>query len=339
MLSIASVAFYAFVVGHGMMTVPPSRNARDEHFFNKSTNAWYHCNSPAITDDVRPGGYGQPCLWFSQGCTIGCSQCDNHTQHTFGKPLCTDGIEPTVNSPRLRTMNIENAAGSVNDSYRYNPWRAPGSAPVNDPCGMAGGRHPSDAGGGDAEFTATPWATLGDLGSKVLNKGSPTANWTAGSTVEVEWAIRYNHGGGYQYRLCPASEPLTEECFQKMPLEFTGMPSLRWTDGTRTWFEGVYVSEGTTPKGSTWAQNPIPRIHFDSTSSGQPTGFDGCQKKAKGIQCRQFKPYACPDEPINPLYNAPWHAVTGEPEPNTDIEGMCSGDWVRTLLPLYTPPS
>eukprot|EP00041_Stephanoeca_diplocostata_P027264 m.748453 g.748453 ORF g.748453 m.748453 type:complete len:147 (-) comp23148_c0_seq53:724-1164(-) len=96
---------------------------------------------------------------------------------------------------------------------------------------------------------------------------------------------------------------------------------------------------GTTPKGSTWAQNPIPRIHFDSTSSGQPTGFDGCQKKAKGIQCRQFKPYACPDEPINPLYNAPWHAVTGEPEPNTDIEGMCSGDWVRTLLPLYTPPS
>lgn len=75
---------------------------------------------------------------FSQGCTIGCSKCDNHTQHTFGKPLCADGIEPTVNSPRLRTMNIENAAGSVNDSYRYNPWRAPGSAPVNDPCGMAG---------------------------------------------------------------------------------------------------------------------------------------------------------------------------------------------------------
>lgn len=59
-----------------------------------------------------------------------------------------------------------------------------------------GGRHPSDAGGGDAEFTTVPWASLGDLGSKALVKGAPTANWTAGSTVEVEWAIRYNHGTG-----------------------------------------------------------------------------------------------------------------------------------------------
>ena len=28
------------------------------------------------------------------------------------------------------------------------------------------------------------------------------------------------HGGGYQYRLCPRSEPLTEACFQKTPLAF-----------------------------------------------------------------------------------------------------------------------
>ena len=26
--------------------------------------------------------------------------------------------------------------------------------------------------------------------------------------------------GGYQYRLCPATEDLTEECSQKYPLEF-----------------------------------------------------------------------------------------------------------------------
>ena len=25
------------------------------------------------------------------------------------------------------------------DIYQWNPWRAPGSAPVYDPCGMAGG--------------------------------------------------------------------------------------------------------------------------------------------------------------------------------------------------------
>ena len=27
-------------------------------------------------------------------------------------------------------------------------------------------------------------------------------------------------GGGYQYRLCPADEPLTEACFQRTPLDF-----------------------------------------------------------------------------------------------------------------------
>ena len=31
-------------------------------------------------------------------------------------------------------MNIHAVEGAVNDSYRFNPWRAPGSAPVIDPC-------------------------------------------------------------------------------------------------------------------------------------------------------------------------------------------------------------
>jgi len=31
-----------------------------------------------------------------------------------------------------------------------------------------------------------------------------------------------NHGGGYQYRLCPKSSPQTEACFQQIPLPFIG---------------------------------------------------------------------------------------------------------------------
>ena len=38
----------------------------------------------------------------------------------------------------------------------------------------------------------------------------------------MAWGIAANHGGGYQYRLCPAGEDPTEECFQKTPLEFVG---------------------------------------------------------------------------------------------------------------------
>ena len=155
-------------------------------------------------------------------------------------------MEPTNNDPRTRTMNREAVAGGVNDSYRCesphrtmiptemyltdclcfedNPWRAPGFAPVSDACGLAGGRHASDPGGGDAVFESIPAIgpngaiKLGDQGSEVLKKDKPTAVWTAGSTVEVAWAIRFNHGGGYQFRICPAGQPLTEDCFQKTPL-------------------------------------------------------------------------------------------------------------------------
>ncbi len=50
-------------------------------------------------------------------------------------------------------MNKKAEAGGVNDSYRYNPWRYPGNAPVVDACGMAGGA--LKAGGGAAVYYAT----------------------------------------------------------------------------------------------------------------------------------------------------------------------------------------
>ena len=34
--------------------------------------------------------------------------------------------------------------------------------------------------------------------------------------------------GGYAYRLCPASEALTEGCFQRTPLDFEGNSVMRW---------------------------------------------------------------------------------------------------------------
>lgn len=151
-------------------------------------------------------------------------------------------MEPTNNEPRTRTMNKDAVAGSVNDTYRYNPWRAPGFAPVFDACGMAGGTPPGNAGPGEAVFSKTPWAEMGDKGSEVLKPGEVSAEWSAGTEVEVAWGIRYNHGGGYQYRLCPASEPLTEDCFQKMPLAFSKItkPSLKYTDGTSNSYEAIF---------------------------------------------------------------------------------------------------
>jgi len=87
--------------------------------------------------------------------------------------------------------------------------------------------------------------------------------WIAGGIAEVAWAIQANHGGGYQYRLCPAGSNLTEECFQKHPLEFVG--DKQWLQfgrglnrSNRTEIPATRVSEGTVPAGSTWTRNPIP---------------------------------------------------------------------------------
>ena len=80
-----------------------------------------------------------------------------------------------------------------------------------------------------------------------------------------------NHGGGYSYRLCPASEPLTEDCFQRMPLEFVRTEqALLFPNGTRLPVRGIFVQDGTAPAGSTWALNPIPPRCLGGGDSGNP---------------------------------------------------------------------
>ena len=76
--------------------------------------------------------------------------------------------------------------------------------------------------------------------------------------------VRTNHVGGYQWRIAPASGPLTEATFQKTPLPFEGKSSLRWggKTGKQMYFDATYVSEGTTPAGSTWAMNPLREPNF-----------------------------------------------------------------------------
>ena len=145
-------------------------------------------------------------------------------------------------------MNINAEEGSEQDSYRFNPWRAPGSAPVVSACGQAGGKYKQTPVGGDSTFTTNDLATMGDMGTTL--KPVPDqlqATWTAGEAVDVSWGMRYNHGGGYQYRLCPADSDITEECFQRMPLEFVKSEhKLLWNNGSLIAMlgeeKGVFVS-------------------------------------------------------------------------------------------------
>ena len=74
----------------------------------------------------------------SQGCFIGCKECD-HESGRRQVDLCNSGQKATVNDPSQRSVNRAAAAGSPEDIYKHNPWRYPGNAPVADVCGLAGG--------------------------------------------------------------------------------------------------------------------------------------------------------------------------------------------------------
>lgn len=97
-------------------------------------------------------------------------------------------------------MNTHAVPFADNDSYQFNPWRAPGQAPVIDPCGQAGGKYKQTPVGGDSVFVSVNVAgkayAMGALGSEVLppTPEKDVTTWKVGSTPRVAWGMRYNHG-------------------------------------------------------------------------------------------------------------------------------------------------
>jgi len=264
----------------------------------ESKTGW--CPVPSPIDGTVSGRNGQACFWFSNGCAVGCPHCDGTSrgpipEHNASAPptnpptgigrnkvgpngvVCTpaegNGIKPTMCDRNLRTVNVDAKCGGDDDWYYYSPWRAPGAAPVIDACGVAGGHRPPDGPFGGV-YVNTSHAKLGDYGTVVLPAAPSQTSWVAGSAVEVSWTIEANHAGGYQYRLCPASAKLDEACFQKTPLRFVGLQGLRWDGGPtqpggqEIFFNGTYVTEGTTPPSSQWVKNPIPILGCDAGLPG-----------------------------------------------------------------------
>jgi len=167
-------ALAAPVAGHASMMIPTPRNANDRVLKpwqgGASPNTPCTCaNGPGGITGEKQGcdlgikntsGGGQPCLWWSQGCSIHCPFCVTvppggiiptapitgaapHTDKAgFRTSYCKQTMEKPWTLPREAwTMNTAAVEGAEDDSYRYNPWRAPGSAPVVDPCGQAGGKY------------------------------------------------------------------------------------------------------------------------------------------------------------------------------------------------------
>lgn len=218
------------VHGHGILTYPPS--TRTGGNLAKAGGKKGDC-----VDCVYEG------LWFSQ-------------------PADIPG-PPTNNDEKYRTW-YDGCRGAGTNYARLPttdkcPWRAPGTAPVRGSgCGAAGGG-PNPPPHDNGSKPPPGWSQGADgIGQKAVN---PTT-WQRGYSQYVAFAIVANHGGGYQYRLCPTNGA-NEQCFQQHYMPFVG--NTQWIQvgaGTgKDWgteIPAVRLSEGTWPPGSTWTVNPIP---------------------------------------------------------------------------------
>ena len=168
-----------------------------------------------------------------------------------------------------------------------NPWLAPGTAEVFSPCGIAGG-NPFGVEGCD-DFQNDKFCTWGgySYGPDARDidwEDSVWTEWSRGESVRVGWSMDANHGGGYSYRLCKVGVDgpggVTEECFQKTPLQFSSEYS--WVqygndENRKVVFKANRTTHGTYPPGSEWTMNPIPVCN--STDIGWlnpncPQGFE-----------------------------------------------------------------
>lgn len=311
----------ASAAAHSNLISPKPRNAIDSNdprwHGGKSPDKWQpHGDNPcACRNGTDVCDVGQACLWMSVGCSIGCKECDGGTiggksagANPNGIDRCGGGAKPTNNDPLHRTFNRNctgSCLGSADDFTKFNPWRAPGSAPVFDACGRAGGGpHPT---GGHGEYINTPFAEFGDMGSK-LPKLDSGAVWKVGSTVETMWNVRANHGGGFQYRLCPLEKELTEGCFQSTPMPFAGDSKIMMSNGSMLQLKSTFVSEGTLPAGSTWQMLPIPMSH------------DYCTKGNKVGCTTAGHPFPPPCHDPCPTGGCPGLS-----------QGLCSGEWLTNI--------
>lgn len=296
------------VSGHGSMYEPPTRNSGGMSL-------------------LSPTCAGGACQWYTQGASIGCPEA---SQKFSAAPDCPNPAEPTLNFGEDDHLLQYHTDGHGHDTT-YFPWRYPGAAPVLDSCGVTAGGMPP----------------LGQLdpptGHKAGVHGSDKTKapilleetvWVAGSVQEVAWGAAANHGGGYQYRLCPIGETPNEECFRKTPLPFEGdVQWLQFGDGMdtaqREEIPATRVSgEKVMPAGSTWTRNPVPGCKIDGAREKRPCQgptFEPAPLHAKG----KFKYGSPATEPG--IYGYSGGHCMGNRTKNTD-KVKCSEEEYKTVL-------
>lgn len=121
-----------------------------------------------------------------------------------------------------------------------------------------------------------------------------------------------SQGGGYQYRLCPLSYNLTEECFQQTPVAFANNSKLMLGDGNIITLDSTFVDPHTDATLSigevgAWQMNPLPG----------------------------YVKYVAPDgwayDPARPRWFDPPCDDQNSLHPAGLSQGNCSGEWLTNI--------
>ena len=172
---------------------PPHSLARDSYGPPDGNGSCWGCN---CVNGTQPCNVAQSCVWFTEGTSIGCDKPGGDSPSP--SPHCKNPMNATNNSPYYRTVNLNATALGPDDKYRWNPWRAPGNAPIYDPCGMAGGapvwRHTALSFYDTGESTSTRlWSLV------VLPQSPPTHSLSMRTRAlqqcmrsRVIWAARFS---------------------------------------------------------------------------------------------------------------------------------------------------
>jgi len=225
--------------------------------------------------------------WYQVGCMIGC-RCSGGGKEdypTLESVNCTTPAEPslTIDNHELLTFNTKNQSprGKWN---QYMPWRFPGSSKPIDSCGIASGFLPDATVQYPHKFAT---ANINSMEMDILQgmKGTELpegviTEWNAGSIVDVSFYLVVNHGGGYQYRVCPKNkknnnnndnndndEVISEACFEQHPLAFADNVHSVVVDGQTNnpiVIPATDVSSGVIPQNSVWRRIPLPACNCDS---------------------------------------------------------------------------
>ena len=239
--------------------------------------------------------------WYQVGCMIGC-ECSGGGKEDYPSPesvRCTDPAPPTNTDRDALTYNAYGSSPR-GDWNRYMPWRAPGTSRPIDSCGIASGFKPDAAVQYPHQFSEASGIRQGQRGTDL--PPGPITQWEAGSIVDLSFYLVVNHGGGYQYRVCPKqnkdeddTDTVDEACFERNPLVFA--------DDHHTVFHGdrtieipaTDVTDGVVPEGYAWRMIPLPACNCDSGSYCARQGFTD----------RDFDVSYDPDDAMSPYGSCP----------------------------------